>query len=467
MNIVILGAGQVGSSLAELLAQENNDVTVVDLNRHNLQRLQDRLDIRTVAGHASHPDILTQAGCEEADMLIAATQDDETNILACHLAHSMFKTRKKIARVRSRSYLDHPELFDRSQNTMAIPIDILISPESLVTDYILQLIEYPGALQVIDFAKGKVQLVAMRAYREGMLVNKEVRSLSYHLPDNIKTRIVAVYRRNQVVIPTGDTIIKAGDEVFFLAEAIHIPIIVNELRRFKERPSRNIMIGGGGNIGFSLAQALEKNHQVKLIDHNMQQAREVAESLDDTIIIHGDIADKDLLQEENIDEIDLFVSVTNNDEANIMSGMLAKKLGVHRVISLVNNQSYVELIQRNSIDVAISADSVTTSHLLSHTREGDTVKVATLRRGAAEAMEVVAHGSENTSEIIGKTIGEIKWPGDITVGCIIRDDKVIIAHHSLEIEAEDHAIVFLSNPETAPEIARLFSPEKKRSWFFN
>ena len=465
MNIVILGAGQVGSSLAELLAQESNDVTVVDLDRLQLQRLQDRLDIRTVVGHGSHPDILAQAGLEDADMLIAATQNDETNILACHLAHSLYKTGKKIARVRSRSYLDHPELFDRSENTSAIPIDVLISPESLVTDYILQLIDYPGSLQVIDFAEGKVRLVAMRAYADGTLVGKQISSLSDHLPNNIKTRIVAVYRRNQVVMPTGSTKIKAGDEVFFLAEAAHISIIVNELRRSKERPSRRIMIGGGGNIGFNLAQALEKAHQVKLIDRNMQQSREIAESLDNTIIIHGDVSDKDLLLEENIDEIDLYVAVTNNDEANIISGMLAKKLGVRRVIALVNNQSYVELIQRNSIDVALSADSITTSHLLHYTRKGDTVKVATLRKGAAEAMEVIAHGSENTSQIIGKKIGDIKWPSDITVGCIIRDDKVIIAHRNLTIEAEDHAILFLSNSENAAEIANLFSPETKRSWF--
>ena len=465
MNIVILGAGQVGSSLAELLALESNDVTVVDLDRLQLQRLQDRLDIRTVVGHGSHPDVLARAGLEDADMLIAATQNDETNILACHLAHSMYKTDKKIARVRGKSYLQHPELFDRSLNTSAIPIDVLISQEKLVTNYILQLIEYPGSLQVIDFAEGKVRLVAMRAYVDGMLVGKEIRSLRDHLPGNIKARIVAVYRRGQVVMPTGDTIIKAGDEVFFLAEAAHIPIIVNELRRSKVRPSRRIMIAGGGHIGFSLAQALEKTHQVKLIDHNMQQAREVSEVLDNTIIIHGDVSDKELLLEENIDEIDLFVAVTNNDEANIISGMLAKKLGVRRVIALVNNQSYVELIQRNSIDVAISADSITTSHLLRYTRKGDTVKVATLRKGAAEAMEVVAHGSENSSEIIGKKIGEIQWPSDITVGCIIREEKVIIAHRDLEIKAEDHAILFLSNSDNAAEIAKLFSPEEKRSWF--
>lgn len=466
MNIVILGAGQVGSSLAELLAQENNDVTVVDIDRFQLQKLQDRLDIRTVPGYASHPDVLIQAGLEDADMLIAATQNDETNILACHLAHSMFKTGKKIARVRSRSYLNHTELFDQEQSNYAIPIDVLISPENLVTDYILQLIEYPGSLQVIDFADGKVRLLAMRAYHDGKLVGRKIASLREDLPKDIKTRIVAVYRRDEVVMPTGDTIIQSGDEVFLLAEAKHMPLIVNELRRSsKSNRSRRIMIGGGGNIGFNLAEALEKNHQVKLIDRSMQQAREIAEQLDDTIIIHGDVSDKDLLIEENIDEIDLYLAVTNNDEANIISGMLAKKLGVRRVIALVNNQSYVELIQLNSIDVALSADSITTSHLLHYTRKGDTVKVATLRKGAAEAMEVIVHGSENTSEIIGKEICQIDWPKDITIGCIIRDEQVIIAHKSLVIEAQDHVILFLTNPDSATTVANLFSPEQKSSWF--
>lgn len=464
MNIVILGAGQVGSSLAELLANENHDVTVVDLDRLHLQRLQDRLDIRTICGHASHPDILAQAGLEDADMLIAATQNDETNIVACQLAHIMHKTGTKIARVRSRSYLDHPELFDKN-NANAIPIDVLISPESLVTDYILQLIDYPGALQVIDFAEGKVRMVAMRAYADGLLVNNQIRTLNEHLTGNIKTRIVAIYRRDEVVMPTGDTIIQAGDEVFFLAEPKHISAIVSELRSKKERPSRNIMIGGGGNIGFSLAQALEADHQVKLIDRNMEQARQVAETLDRTIIIHGDVSDKDLLLEENIDEIDLFVAVTNSDEANIISGMLAKKLGVRRVIALVNNQSYVELIQLNSIDVAISADSITTSNLLHYMRQGDTVKAATLRRGAAEAMEVIAHGSENSSAIIGQKIGDIPWPSDITIGCIIRGHEVIIAHRNLEIQAEDHVILFLTDPKSSAEISKLFSPEVNQSWF--
>ncbi len=465
MNIVILGAGQVGSSLAELLAYENHNVTVVDIDRLRLQRLQDRLDIRTICGHASHPDILRQTGLEEADMLIAATQEDETNILACQIANIMHKTATKIARVRSKSYLDHPELFDKEASAGSVPIDVLISPESLVKDYILQLIEYSGSLQVIDFAGGKVRLVAVRADENGLLVNKKIGEIKQHLPEHIKTRIVAIYRKNEIVMPTADVVIKADDEVFFLAQSKHISTIVSDLRRRKVRPSRNIMIGGGGNIGFSLAQALEKDHQVKLIDRSIQQARQNAEILDKTIIIHGDVSDKDLLLEENIDEIDLFIAVTNNDEANIISGMLAKKLGVKRVIALVNNQSYVELIQRNSIDIAISADSITTSHLLHYMRQGDTVKVATLRRGAAEAMEVIAHGSENSSDIIGKKIGDIPWPQDITIGCLIRNGEVFIAHRNLVIEAEDHAIIFVSNPSSATEVLTLFSPEIKKSWF--
>ena len=464
MNIVILGAGQVGSSLAELLANENNDVTVVDLDTAHLQRLQDRLDIRTVSGHASHPDILEQAGLEDADMLIAATQDDETNILACQIAHILYKTGTKIARVRSRSYLDRPELFDREQNANSLPIDVMISPEALVTDYILQLIQYPGALQVIDFAGGKVRLIAVRAYPGSILADKKIKEIKNYLPKNVTTRIVALYRKDEVVMPTGEVTIRAEDEVFFLAEPKSIPVIVEDLRRQKQRPSRNIMIAGGGNVGFRLAQALENAHQVKLIDHNIKQAREVAEALDKTIIIHGDVSDKDLLLEENIDEIDLFVAVTNSDEANIISGMLAKKLGVHRVIALVNNQSYIELIQRNSIDIAISADQITTSHLLHYMRQGDTVQAASLRRGAAETMEVIAHGTMETSMVIGREIGDIKWPDEITVGCIIRDGVVHISHRTLTIQPEDHVILFLSDPGFGPMVANMFSPTESKSW---
>lgn len=465
MNILILGAGQVGTSLTELLAKENHSVTVIDLDSANLQRLQDRLDIQTVKGDAANPDILLQAGLEDADMLIAATLNDDTNLLACQIAHILHKTLTKIARVRSHTYLEHPELFDATSNPAALSVDALISPETLVKDYIMQLIKYPGSLQVIDFADSKVQIVAIKAKSGSLLVGKEISEIKNYLPEKAETRIVAIYRQNEVIMPTGKTIIFEDDEVFFMAIPDSIQTISNELRRGKPRPSRNIMIAGGGNIGFSLAQELEKQHNVKIIDRDISQARHIAETLDEAIIIHGDVADKNLLTEENIDEIDLFIAVTNSDEANIISGMLAKKLGVNRVIALVNNQSYVDLIQLNSIDVAISAHQITTSHLLHYMREGDTVKAFMLRKGAAEVLEVIVHGSENSSKIIGKKIGDIDWPTDITIGCIIRDDEVMIAHRNIIIEAEDHAVIFLTDSSRSDEIAELFSPKEKKSWF--
>ncbi|HBQ44091.1 MAG TPA: Trk system potassium transporter TrkA [Thiomicrospira sp.] len=465
MNILILGAGQVGTSLTELLAKENHSVTVIDLDSANLQRLQDRLDIQTVKGDAANPDILLQAGLEDADMLIAATLNDDTNLLACQIAHILHKTLTKIARVRSHTYLEHPELFDATSNPAALSVDALISPETLVKDYIMQLIKYPGSLQVIDFADSKVQIVAIKAKSGSLLVGKEISEIKNYLPEKAETRIVAIYRQNEVIMPTGNTIIFEGDEVFFMAAPDSIQAIANELRRGKARPSRNIMIAGGGNIGFSLAQELEKQHNVKIIDRDISQARHIAETLDEAIIIHGDVADKNLLTEENIDEIDLFIAVTNSDEANIISGMLAKKLGVNRVIALVNNQSYVDLIQLNSIDVAISAHQITTSHLLHYMREGDTVKAFMLRKGAAEVLEVIVHGSENSSKIIGKKIGDIDWPTDITIGCIIRDDEVMIAHRNIIIEAEDHVVIFLTDSSRSDEIAELFSPKEKKSWF--
>ncbi len=465
MNILILGAGQVGASLTEVLAKQNNSVTLVDVNNASLQKLQDRFDIRTVHGEAADPDVLLQAGLEDTEILIAATQNDDTNILACQLAQILHKTPTKIARIRNPTYLNHPELFDREKNDDAIHIDALISPETLVKDYIMQLIEYPGSLQVVDFAEGKVRIVAIRSKAGSVLVGKEIREIKYHLSKGIEARIIAIYRHGEVVMPVGNTIIMEQDEVFFMAIPKDIPSIVHELRNDKISPSRNIMIAGAGNIGFNLAKDLEKLHQVKIIDREISRARYVAESLDEAIIIHGDVADKSLLMEENIDEIDLFVAVTNSDEANIISGMLAKKLGVKRVLALVNNQSYIDLIHLNQIDVAISAHEITTSNLLHYMREADTVKVSTLRRGAAEAMELIVHGDKSNSQIIGNKIGEIPWPTDITIGCIVRDEEVIIAHRDIVVRAEDHIVLFLTDSSRAGEVTDFFCQKEKRSWF--
>ncbi len=450
MKILILGAGQVGSSLAENLASEANDITIVDSNDKTLQQLQDRLDLRTIQGHASHPDIMRAAGAEDADMLVAVTDSDETNMVACQVAATIFHTPTKIARVRAVEYLDYKNLFTPE----ALPIDFLISPEQLITDYIKRLIEHPGALQVLDFADGRVQLVGVKAYYGGPLVGHELRTLREHMP-NVDTRVAAIYRRDRAILPEGHTVIEADDEVFFIAATKDIRAVMSELRRL-DKPYKRIMIVGGGNIGKRVAAALENKYQVKIIDHNPERARLLSQELDKTIVLQGDAADEDLLREENIEKTDVFCALTNDDEANILSSMLAKRLGARKVMTLINRAAYVDLIQSGDIDIAISPQQATIGDLLTHIRRGDVVKVHALRRGAAEAIEAIAHGDESTSRVVGRRIGELKLPPGTTIAAIVRGDDVIIAHHDTVIQPEDHVILFLIDKSRINEVERLF-----------
>lgn len=450
MKIIILGAGQVGSSLAENLTGEANDITIIDKDEKTLLALQDRLDLRTIAGHASHPDILRAAGADDADMLIAVTDSDETNMIACQVAYTIFHTPTKIARVRALGYLSHPQLFQQE----ALPVDVLISPEQLITEYIESLINHPGALQVLDFADKKVQLVGVRAYYGGPLVGHELSTIKQHMP-NVEIRIAAIYRRDRAIIPQGSTVVEADDEVFFVATPKSIRAMISELRRL-DKPYKRIMIVGGGNIGKRLAQTLENDYQVKLIDHNLARANELAKELDRTIVINGDASDGNLLTEENIDNTDIFCSVTNDEEANILSAMLAKRLGARKVMALINRTAYVDLIQGGEIDIAISPQQSTISSLLAHVRRGDVVRVHSLRRGAAEAIEAIAHGDKTTSKVVGRTIDELKLPYGTTIGAIVRGDDVIIAHHDTTIEPEDHVILFLIDRKYISDVEKLF-----------
>ena len=450
MKIIILGAGQVGSSVATNLASEANDITVVDENAAVLQDLQDRLDIRTVIGLASHPDTLAQAGADDADMLIAVTNSDETNMIACQVAYTLFHTPTKIARVRSVEYLKYQRLFSQE----ALPVDVLISPEQLVTDYIQRLIENPGALQVLDFADGKVQLVAVHAYHGGPLVGHELRDLKEHMP-GIDARVASIFRKGQQITPEGDTIIEVDDEVFFVAARKHIRAVMGELRK-KDKPVRRVILAGGGNIGLRLASAIEGRNQVKIIERNEERAKRLSEILDKSIVLLGDAADEELLIEENIENTDVFCALTNDEEANILSAMLAKRLGARKVMSLINRASYVNLVQSGTIDVAISPQQATIGSLLKHVRRGDVVMVHSLRRGAAEAIEAVAHGDHSSSRVVGRTIDEIKLPRGTTIGAIVRGEEVIIAHHDTVIKTDDHVILFLSDKKCIQKVEQLF-----------
>lgn len=451
MKIIILGAGQVGSSLAENLTSEaTNDITVIDKDENTLHALQDRLDLRTIAGHASHPDILRAAGADDADMLIAVTDSDETNMVACQVAYTVFHTPTKIARVRALGYLSHRQLFQQE----ALPVDVLISPEQLITEYIQSLITHPGALQVLDFADKKVQLVGVRAYYGGPLVGHELSTLKKHMP-TVEIRVAAIYRRNRAIIPQGNTVIEADDEVFFVATPKSIRSMISELRRL-DKPYKRIMIVGGGNIGKRLAEALEDDYQVKIIDHNSIRAHNLAKELNNTIVLNGDASDGNLLIEENIDNTDIFCSVTNDEEANILSAMLAKRLGARKVMALINRTAYVDLIQGGDIDIAISPQQSTISSLLAHVRRGDVVKVHSLRRGAAEAIEAIAHGDKTTSKVVGRQICELKLPPGTTIGAVVRGNDVIIAHHDTVIEPEDHVILFLIDKKYISDVEKLF-----------
>lgn len=451
MKILILGAGQVGSSAAfHLSREEANEVTVIDMRADVLRELQDRLDIRTVVGHAAYPEVLERAGANDADIIVALTDSDETNMVACQVAYTMFHTPTKIARIRAAEYMNAKTLFTQD----AIPVDVRISPEQLVCEYVEQLILYPGALQVLEFADGRVRLVGARAEEDGSLVGQKIAALKEHVP-NTEGRIAAIYRDGAALQPDGDTVIEEGDEVFFVAARRDIRVFMSEMRKLED-PVRRVVIAGGGNIGLRLALALEQTNQVKIIERDARRAKVISEQLNKAIVLVGDAADEDLLVEENIDSVDVFCALTNAEEANILSAMLAKRLGAHKVMALINRPSYAELIEAGSIDVAISPQQVTIGSLLAHVRRGDVVKVHSLRRGAAEAIEAIAHGTTGESRVVGKTIEQIELPRGSNIIALVRGDEVIIAHHDTVIESDDHVILFMTDRRKIERIEKLF-----------
>jgi len=450
MKIIILGAGQVGGSLAERLISEHHDITLIDINEDRLKELADRLDLRTVVGRCSYPEVLRRAGADDADMMIAVTDSDESNMVACQVAYSLFHIPTKIARIRSQHYLIRKELFGKEN----LPIDVFISPEQLITHYVTDLIMHPGTLQVLDFGNGIVKLVAVKPYYGGALIGKDINKLHEYLPD-IDVRIVAIFRNNQSIPIGGKTEIEIGDEVFFIAASENISKIVTALRR-KEEPYKRIIIAGGGNIGSCLAQALQDDYQVKVIEHNRRRCERLAGKLGDVTVLCGEASDEELLVNENIEDTDVFVSVTNDDEANIIACIQAKRLGVKQAMALITRTAYVDLIEGGPINIAISPQQATIGSILTHIRQSDVVVVHSLRRGAAEAIEAIAHGDRKTSQVVGRTLAEIKLPKGTTIGAIIRADTAIIPDNDTMIESEDHIILFVADKKHIHDVDRLF-----------
>jgi trk system potassium uptake protein len=465
MRILILGAGRVGYSVAESLVSEQNDITVIDTDPERLRVLQDRLDLRTVVGNGIQPSVLREAGIEDADMLISCAPQDETNLVACKVAHDLFNVPMTIARLRSPEFENGSPLLGKT----GFAVDQVICPEESVTAYIRKLVQYPEALQVLEFAQGLVSLIAVRAVAGGPLVQHSLAEIPRLVP-GAQMRIVAIYRRDKVLTELeGHTRIEPGDEVFVLAATADIGTVLGALRE-RAAPVRRLMIAGGGKVGLRLARQLQGQLQMKIVEADRRRCEYLVTQLpSDVLVLQGDSTDEDLMEDENVREMDLFLALTSDDEDNIMACLLAKRMGAKRVFALINRQAYADLVQGTEIDIAISPAHAVIGELLAYVRRGDVEAVHSLRRGAAEALEGVVRGDRSTCRLAGRRIEQITLPEGAQIGAIVRGlhradgsaategrPQVIIAHHDTLIEPLDHVIVFVPRKRSIRAVEKLF-----------
>ena len=456
MKILILGAGQVGSTLAKYLCADSaNDITIIDQKEDKLTILQRHLDIKTVVGHGAYPSVLEKAGIKTMDMVISVMKSDESNMVACRMAYTLYDVHTKIARIRTKEYLHRPELFSRS----AVPIDFLITPENLITDYIKGIVDQPGASEIFEFENGLVQLVETRAYIGTPIVNRPIRELQQHLPD-AKVRIFSLYRNGKALLVNSDTVIREGDHVYFIAKKQHVSKALKEFRRV-DRGYQKIFIAGGGNIGFNVAKLLENTHNIRLIELDEERAKMLADQLNQTLVLQGSASDEELLLEEGIENTDLFLALTDSDEVNVIVSILAKRLGAHKTIALIKRDVYASLAeQSDEVDMIVSPDQITVSDILSHIRKGDTMKVHSLQHGKAEAIEIVVHGDESNSQVVGRQIKDLDLPEGVVIGAIVRDSDLLMASKNLVIEQGDHVLIMLTDVRKIHKVESLFSVDE-------
>jgi trk system potassium uptake protein TrkA len=478
LNIIILGAGRIGESVAGTLVSEANDITVIDTDVARLRALEERLELRGVVGNGIEPSVLEEAGARDADLLIACAALDETNLVCCRVAHQFFNIPTRIARIRSDAFKEAGPLHEKD----GFAVDGVICPEESLTRYISKLVEYPEALQVREFAGGLACLVAVRAVAGAPLVRHTIAELRELVP-NVDMRIVAIYRRfaeepDRLIVSKGETMIEPGDEVFVLTARKDVQTVLSALHRHdrKTRRVERIMIMGGGRVGLRLARQLVEigKYQIKVLEHNAERCTYLASTLPTSVLVlNGDGTDEDLLSDEGIENIDLFLALTSDDESNIMGSLLAKRLGATRVLALINRRSYADLVHGTQIDIALSPAQTLIGELLAYVRRGDVQAVHSLRRGVAEAMEIVARGDAKTSRVVGRKIADIELPEGAQVGLIIRglpnadesgDDakelatppRVIIPRGDTVINADDHVVVFVPRKRQVREVEKLF-----------
>ena len=452
MKVIVCGAGQVGFNIARYLAGENNDVTVVDRSADLVRRISDSLDVKGIVGHASHPDSLQQADAEGADILIAVTQADEVNMMACQVAHSLFNVPTKIARVRHQSYLNpmYRTLFSREH----MPIDVIISPEIEVARAVTRRLEVPGAFEMIPLAEDRVKLVGVRCGDGCPLINTPLRQLTQIFPD-LNTVIVGLTRQGRTIIPTADDEMLAGDEAYFVVDSEQLPRAMAAFGH-EEPEARRLLIFGGGNIGLFLAKQVESEYpwvNTKMIEATPERAEAVAAELKKTVVLHGDVLEPEILEEANVGSADTVVAVTNDDETNILSALLAKRYGCGRTIALINKATYEPLITTLGIDVVVSPRNITVSTILQHVRRGRIHSVHTLREGFGELIEAEAM---ETSPLVGAPLREADLPPGVLIGAIVRDGQVISPRGDTVIEPNDRVVLFAAS-DAVRKVEKMFS----------
>jgi trk system potassium uptake protein TrkA len=438
MRGIICGAGQVGYGIAERLAAERNDISVIDTSPELIGVIRDSLDVRGVVGHGAHPDVLAAAGAAEADMIIAVTLYDEVNMIACKVAHSLFNVPTKIARIRSQSYLQphYQDLFSREH----LPIDVIISPELEVGEMVLRRIALPGATDVVRFAEGKVAMVAIECLEECPVINTPLAQLSELFPD-LPSTVVGVSRNGKLFVPHSGDQLLAGDLAYVVTTKDQVRRTLG-LFGHEETEATRIVIAGGGNIGLYVARALEQRQmrtRVKLIEHTRERAIAIADQLRKTVVLHGSALDQKLLLEADIEDADLMVALTNNDQVNILASVMAKRLGCKSNLVLINNPSYQDITGTIGIDAHINPRNVTISRVLQHVRRGRIRAVHSVQKGAAEIIEAEAL---ETSPLVGPQLRDADLPSGMRIGAIYRDGVAMKPDGSMRIKPKDRVIIF-------------------------
>ena len=415
--------------------------------KESLDKVSDNSDIKTVLGNCCYPRTLEEANILDTELVIAMTETDEVNIVSCQMIKHMNLKTRTMARIRAREYLKGKghEIFSNGE----FSLDVVISPESLITEYIAKLVELPGAMQVLDFGDGRASMVSVKAVAGAPITGHKISELKDHIP-NADTRVAAIYRENEVIIPSGSDYIRDEDEVFFISAKRNIKKVMSEIRPVDSK-YKNIMIAGGGKIGRRLASLLEDKFSVKIIEKDLKRGEYLSEKLDTTIVLKGDATDEDLLVEEGISNIDMFCSVTDSDEANVMSSLLAKKLGAQKVLSLLNKQSFIDLITQGEVDVTVVPNEITIGVVLQNITKAQIARAHTFKRGKSEAVELIAT-EETTKKLINKPIDEVKLPDGCTISALIRGKDVKIAHHDVIIQENDHLVVFLADKSLFPAL---------------